>query len=111
MSTTGIASGEPPPDNNISDNGTFLIESLSKPKVPNIHPADIRIVLSVSKAKSAPVFNGDDTIVVKGKQYKACACNVQYNITKHQQAKSASLVDRGANGGLAGSDVKILDVC
>ena len=63
----------------------------------------------LSARPSAPVFNGDDTIVVNGKQYKACACNVQYKITTHQQAKSASLVDRGANGGLAGSDVKVLD--
>ena len=31
-----------------------------------------------------------------------------YNISKHQASKYRSLVDRGANGGLAGADVKIL---
>ena len=31
-----------------------------------------------------------------------------YHVTQASQAKHGSLVDRGANGGLAGSDVRIL---
>ena len=31
-----------------------------------------------------------------------------YHVAQASQAKHGSLVDRGANGGLAGSDVKIL---
>ena len=31
-----------------------------------------------------------------------------YNVAQASQAKHGSLVDRGANGGIAGSDVRIL---
>ena len=31
-----------------------------------------------------------------------------YHIAKEKQAQHGSLVDRGANGGLAGSDVRVL---
>ena len=33
---------------------------------------------------------------------------IEYHIAQASQAKHGSLVDRGANGGLAGSDVRIL---
>ena len=34
--------------------------------------------------------------------------HITYHVAQAQQAKHGSLVDRGANGGLAGSDVRIL---
>ena len=34
--------------------------------------------------------------------------HITYNVAQAKQAKHGSLVDRGANGGLAGSDVRIL---
>ena len=49
-------------------------------------------------------------IVVNG--VKFCSINVaervQYNISTTKTSHGASLVDRGANGGLAGSDVQII---
>ena len=35
-------------------------------------------------------------------------CHYAYHVAQASQAKRGSLVDRGANGGLAGSDVRIL---
>ena len=32
-----------------------------------------------------------------------------YHVSKHSSSHYASLIDRGANGGLAGSDVRILE--
>ena len=34
-----------------------------------------------------------------------------YHVAQASQVKHGSLVDRGANGGLAGSDVRILSRC
>ena len=34
--------------------------------------------------------------------------SIQYNVSSHQASKKGSLVDRGANGGLAGEDVRII---
>ena len=34
---------------------------------------------------------------------------VVYDVSNHKASKHGSLVDRGANGGLAGSDVRIIN--
>ena len=52
----------------------------------------------------------DDEIVVNGKQY----CQVQahcifYSVSSHKSQKAGSLVDRGANGGIAGDDIRIIE--
>ena len=39
---------------------------------------------------------------------RSIKCHFTYHIAQASQAKHGSLVDRGANGGLAGSDVRIL---
>ncbi len=36
--------------------------------------------------------------------------NVTYNVSNHQSSKKGSLVDRGANGGVAGDDCRIMQV-
>ena len=47
-------------------------------------------------------------ITLDGKTY--CQINVHriYNVSKHCTTSHESLVDRGANGGIAGNDVRII---
>ena len=79
------------PDDNPTDSATCLINAAtsSGSKLP---PGDIRRVLS--KASKC--------------QHSVNVANVIYNISAHQSMSPHSLVDRGANGGLAGSDVRII---
>jgi len=50
------------------------------------------------------------TITIDGVVYIAKVHNVVYSISKHQADKQeTSLVDRGANGGMAGDDVMVIE--
>ena len=55
-----------------------------------ISPADIRSLLSTSKSRKANI-------------------HVTYSISRHDVKKDVSLIDRGANGGIAGEDIRIID--
>ena len=53
----------------------------------------------------------DGFILIGGKKYKACASKVRLNFSKCNEDDDntpGALVDRGANGGLAGADVLVL---
>ena len=41
-------------------------------------------------------------------QHRQMNAHITYHVAQANQAKHGSLVDRGANGGLAGSDVRVL---
>jgi len=52
----------------------------------------------------------DDEIVINGKKY--CQVHVHrifYSVSAHKSRKVGSLVDRGADGGIAGDDVRIIE--
>jgi hypothetical protein len=81
------------PDYEIADDSeTRLINAVTStgPKLP---PGDIRRVLSKSSKRQQSV---NMAIVV-------------YNISAHRSSIPQSLVDRGANGGLAGADVRVIN--
>ena len=78
---------------------------------------DLHKVLSSSSSKKPakkvtfppPTPQHDDIIVVNGKRYRSInVLQIQYKVSNVMTSTTASLVDRGANGGLAGSDVRVI---
>ena len=56
--------------------------------------------------------NKKHTVVIDGKRYiQADVHRLRYKVASHEKAdvKIASLIDRGANGGLAGEDVRLIE--
>ena len=80
------------------NNDQLLIQAVKTNKPPNLakaqsSPADIRNILSnPSTSKRA-----------------ANVSEILYRVRAHDTSSNASLVDRGANGGIAGNDVKIIE--
>jgi hypothetical protein len=51
----------------------------------------------------------DIIVTIHGKKYRSVnATTVRYSISAHRSSKSGALVDRGANGGVTGDDVRII---
>jgi len=101
------------------DTSTALLAFLSKQK-STAHPGHLAHVLSTSKSKNAkgarfmPKSDAsspkDDEIMINGKKY----CQVQshciyYSVSLHKSRQIGSLIDRGANGSIAGDDVHIIE--
>jgi hypothetical protein len=85
---------------------TPLFAHMAKKK--DIHPGDITRVLSQSMAKgSAPPAR--KSVVQDGVTYYAANQDIQYWASSHCQVRTGALIDRGANGGIAGDDVWIID--
>jgi len=86
-----------------------LLAFLSNQK--KLAPNDIRHVLSppksTSKTKAQNVAK--HTIILDGVTYKQAMHHVNYKVSAHSSAKAATLIDHGANGGMAGSDVRLLE--
>ena len=87
-----VADDQPYDDNQLEEPDTRLInaaKSSSKPKLP---PGDIKRVMSKSNTRSVNLTH------------------LEYRVSYHKSStgKSWSLVDRGANGGVAGSDVRVI---
>ena len=92
----------------------------------NVSPADIRKLLSVPETKKSPNKNKNakklstnktkvsqeesntDELVINGKVYRSVNKTVTYFLSKHDRTHTQSLVDRGANGGVAGEDVRVI---
>ena len=47
-------------------------------------------------------------MVIDGVTYEAYATNIQYTVKQANLRKSFALIDRGANGGITGEDVRII---
>ena len=47
-------------------------------------------------------------IEINGVKYRLAYTHVVYDVSKHHSSKQESLVDRGANGGIAGADVRVI---
>ena len=105
---TALKSGEEePPQNSQPDDSAESQELLSfvtdRTKA-DVHPADVRRVLStalskykINKSKRAKTKTVDTTMAMT------------YDVTMHDVKNAHSLVDRGANGGVAGEDVRVID--
>ena len=70
-------------------------------------PGDLRRVLGGSGSKKPP---DDDTIIsLNGKRYRQINVHkVTYHVSQHKSSSLGSLIDCGANGGLAGADVRVI---
>jgi len=82
------------------------------------YPGDLRRVLSqeatkppLSKQSVSRSSASSSEIVLNGKKYRSVnTAKIEYNVSKHSgRTLARSLVDRGANGGLAGADVRIVE--
>jgi hypothetical protein len=76
-------------------------------KKNDIHPGDIHRVLSQSMAKgSEPPAR--KSVVQDSVTYYAANQHIHYWASSHRQVRTGALVDRGANGGIAGDDVWVI---
>ena len=73
------------------------------------HPADISRVMSSSQSRQAKEKALAEARKVK---FDVNMSDIIYSVGTHSQSKYSkhSLIDRGANGGVAGSDVRIVDL-
>ena len=94
---------------NKDDDDTILMDYLSGKIKPE--PGDIRQVLAAKskKKKDAPTEAKEETVTLNGHRFhKLNMHRVTYRVTAHDRKSTSSLIDRGANGGLTGSDVRLL---
>ena len=65
---------------------------------------------STNTASTSSSTDDSGSIVINGKTYREINVHSRttYNVAKHKASLSGSLIDRGANGGLAGGDVRIV---
>ena len=96
---TAVVPPEPDPPS------SQLFAHMTKKK--DIPPGDIQRVLSQSMAKGFPP-PARKSIVIDGVVYSANV-HIQYRASSHRHVRAGALVDRGANGGIAGDDVRIIN--
>jgi hypothetical protein len=85
---------------------TLLFAHMAKKK--DIHPGDITRVFfqSMAKGSASPARK---LVVQDGVRYYEANQHIQYWASSHRQVRTSALVDRGANGGIAGDDVWIIN--
>jgi hypothetical protein len=103
-----------PPDNHPDD--TQLIDAITGGEQDVHNDADIRNVLSAYKMKQTTRPRKDKDkqeakvhkVTINGHEhYREVNAHVTYRVSKSISNRTGSLVDRGANGGVAGNDVKV----
>jgi len=76
----------------------------SQPKAGDVPASDLRKMLSQRQGPEKP------SIKIHGVEYVAKLNDVMYQVSNHNQTKlQLALIDRGANGGVAGSDTRLID--
>jgi hypothetical protein len=71
----------------------------SQPKAQNIPAADLRKMLSQRQGPDKP------SVMINGVEYIAKLNDAMYQVSNHKKTKlPLALIDRGANGGVTGSD-------
>jgi hypothetical protein len=104
-------SSMPDQGSNTSDaSKSVLLAHLTKRT--NLPPGDLQRVLSSSinkpKGSSSVTMKSSD-ININGKQYREVSMtNTLYVASDHRTVRRGALIDRGANGGIAGDDVRII---
>ena len=89
---------ESPNDTSETDQATLLINAAKSTK-PALSPGDIRRVMSTASKR----YQGSN------KSKLTANVHITYRVSAHSHSSTShSLVDRGANGGVAGSDVRII---
>jgi len=105
-----------------NDTGNEILAFLSKQPASN-HPGHLVNVLSTSESKSSlgskylpkahartPSPPKDNEIIVNGKKYQQVNTHtINYSVSIHKSSQVGSLVDCGANGGIAGGDVHAIE--
>ncbi len=78
--------------------------------VPTSHPADIRSVLS-QPVKTPKVQVKEEELIINGHKSvrKVQVHDIQHRVSQASSRKKGSLIDRGANGGVAGSDTRVIE--
>ncbi len=104
------------------DTSTALLAFLNKQQ-GSTHPGHLANVLSTSMTKNAKGAKfmrkpdagptpppKDNETVVNGKRYHQIHVHhILYSVSSHKSQRVGSLVDRGANGGIAGDDIHIIE--
>jgi hypothetical protein len=88
-----------------------MVTKQSHRALPNSHPADVRSVLAQATKKApSTVQVQDDTVSFNGHSYVRVAKvhDIRYDVSQASRRKQGSLIDRGANGGIAGSDTRVI---
>jgi hypothetical protein len=76
----------------------------SQPKAQDIPAADLRKMLSQRQRPDKP------SVMINRVEYIAKLNNVMYQVSNHKQTTLPhALIDRGTNGGVAGSDMRLID--
>jgi hypothetical protein len=76
----------------------------SQPKSQDIPAADLRKMLSQCQRLDKP------SVMINGVEYVAKLNDVMYQVSNHKKTMlPLALIDRGANGGVAGSDTRLID--
>jgi hypothetical protein len=76
----------------------------SQPKAEDIPAADLRKMLSQRQQLDKP------SVMINGVEYVVKLNDVMYPVSNHKQTTlPLVLIDRGANGGVAGSDTRLID--
>jgi hypothetical protein len=101
--------------NNTSSDGIedaliAMVTKHSNRPTPVSHPGDIRKVLSQPN-KTIKAQVQDHEISVNGHMYvrQASSHDVLYNVSQASRKKKNSLIDHGANGGIAGIDTRVIE--
>ncbi len=83
-------------NNNNGSDDKLLVQTVNSssngPNKPTISPADIRKVLST-----------------KNTRFLAKVHNITYKVVAYDSSCTVSFVDRGANGGIAGNDIRVIE--
>ena len=110
----------PPPDPPLTPKGLFIPMTQTLP--PSSHPLTLPQVIQPPESPAHPdldntepcaAFTFDDSTLEHIMDTYTPSYSINkthiYHVSKHSSSHYGSLIDRGANGGLAGSDVKILE--
>ena len=89
----------------VEDKNILINAAASK---ASVSPADIRRVLSSQKNNNGMQDNNGGEIDINGSRYRKVNTHNLYTVSEHKHTHNASLVDRGANGGIAGNDVRLV---
>jgi hypothetical protein len=98
------------PEADLDDVLIAMVTKHSNRSKPHSHPGDMRTVLS-QPAMTSKATVQDDEVKVYGHTYvrKAMSHDIQHSVSLASQKKKSSLIDRGANGGIAGADTRIIE--
>ncbi len=95
---------DPAPPEDVGASNQFFINAAKQSK-PAPNPADIRHILSnKSKMSTSPAPMASEEMIVNGKTFQQVHLHT-YSVSASKSSSTQSLVDRGANGGIGGSDV------